>query len=101
MPALEDGNRIAVTIPEEELDGDEEKISNEEIAELLSDAREEVQYTEGVVDEEDVITPLEPHDDEYDSDNETQIMTKMMFLIRTVGVLVVSVMPPFWYTRRK
>lgn len=50
------------------------KISNEEIVELRSDAREEVQVLEEDVVDDEVILPLEPHGDEEDSDEIYEIL---------------------------
>ena len=51
----------------EELDGDEEDITSEEIADLLSDAQ-----VQGVEDPSDVVPPLIPHGDESDYEEEDE-----------------------------
>ena len=58
LPPLEDGNLIVVDGPEDKLDVDDEQLSNEEIVELLSDARAEVQELEEDVVDGEVIPPL-------------------------------------------
>ena len=51
----------------EELDGDEESITSEEIADLLSDAQ-----VPGVADPSDVVLPLVPHEDKSDDEDDDQ-----------------------------
>ena len=74
LPHLDDGEDV-VDDPVEELDGDEQSITNKEIDELLSDAQEEVQGVLDVV-EDDEMPPIIPHDDAEKSDDKDDDMVQ-------------------------